>query len=303
MESTTNIWQQLSSELSGAVERVGKSIVAVDGRAGHTSSGILWRPNLVLTAAHTVRSESGIRVIADSNTAVQARLAGRDPGSDIALLRLDQDLALPVASFGNTDSLAIGQFVIAVARTRRGHIVASAGILSGLMGEWRTWRGSRFERFIRPDLTLYSGFSGGALVGSDGLVLGMNTRGLMRDKPITVPASTLTRIGEALETRGRVPRPFIGLVMQPVHVPESLQKRSGVAARSGLLVMQTEPGGPAEQAGIVIGDLLIELDGNAFADLDNVADLLSRSGIGNEAKLTLIRGGARLNVNVRVGER
>src|SRR5688572_5076476 len=130
------IWQEFSKEISAAVEQAGRSIVAVDGRSGHTSSGIVWRPDSILTAAHTIRHESNIGVVLGPGRSVQARLAGKDRGTDIALLKLDQEIAAPPASFGATTSLSVGEFTVAVARTRRGNIVASSGIISGLMGEW-----------------------------------------------------------------------------------------------------------------------------------------------------------------------
>src|SRR5262245_31328220 len=171
MQST---WQQLSKEISESVTRAGRAVVAIDGRSGHTSSGILFRPDIVLAAAHTIRQNSDIHIIPLPGRSVRARLAGRATGADIALLRADQEISPDVAEFGDAAALSIGQLVVAVGRTRRGNTVASAGILSGLMGEWQFGR-TRFDQFIRPDLTLYPGFSGGALIGADGKILGMIT--------------------------------------------------------------------------------------------------------------------------------
>src|SRR5262245_2046374 len=171
MQST---WQQLSKEISESVGRAGRVVVAVDGRSGHTSSGILWRSDLVLTAAHTIRQNADIHIIPSPGNSVRARLAGRATGADVALLRLDEEISQDSAEFGDTSALAIGHFVVAIGRTRRGNVVASAGILSGLMGEWQYGR-TRIDQFIRPDLTLYPGFSGGPLIGADGKILGMTT--------------------------------------------------------------------------------------------------------------------------------
>src|SRR5262249_31439105 len=153
---------QFSKEISGVVDQVGKSVVAVDGRSGHTSSGIVWHRDSILTAAHAIRHETNIGVIFAPRRSAVARLAGRDPGTDIALLKLDQDMDMQPVQFTSTPSLSVGDFTTAVARTRRGNIVASAGIIGGLMGEWQVGR-SRIDQFIRPDLNLYPGFSGGAL--------------------------------------------------------------------------------------------------------------------------------------------
>jgi len=297
-----NIWHDLSKEISQAVELAGKSIVAVDGRSGHTSSGIVWRSDSVLTAAHSIRHDAGIRVVLGPERFVQARLAGRDRGSDIALLKLDQEIDALPAQFANAADLTIGAFTVAVARTRRGNTVASSGIIGGLMGEWGIGR-TRIDQFIRPDLTLYSGFSGGALIDNDGAVLGLNTSGLLRGKPITIPSSTLLRIAEEIDAKGHVAQPYIGLVMQPVQIPESLQQKSGLTMASGLLVMHVEPGGPADLGGALLGDILIDIDGRSFEDLDDVHDVLRQKGVGQETQTTMIRGGQKVQIAIRLGER
>src|SRR5438093_11395923 len=136
-QEMTTVWQELSKGISQVVEEAGKSIVAVDGRSGHTSSGIVWRRDSILTAAHAIRHEANIGVIFAPGRSVVARLGGRDRGTDIALLKLDQDIEMQPVQFGSTQELAVGELTVAVARTRRGIIVASAGIISGLMGEWQ----------------------------------------------------------------------------------------------------------------------------------------------------------------------
>jgi S1-C subfamily serine protease len=296
------IWQEFSKEIVQTVAEVGKSIVAVDGRSGHTSSGIVWRADSILTAAHTIRQEGNIGVRFGTGQSVQARLAGRDRGTDIALLKLDQGIESPPAQFGSTSSISVGELIVAAARTRRGNIVASAGIISGLMGEWWVGR-TRIDQFIRPDLNLYPGFSGGALVGAGGTVLGLNTSGLLRGKPITIPSSTLTRIAEEIATKGHVTQPYIGLVMQPVQIPESLQNKAGANAPAGLLVMHVEPGGPADVGGVMLGDILIDLDGHSFDDLEDLHEALGQKGAGQEVQTALIRGGQKIQMTVRIGTR
>ena len=295
-------WQELSSEFTKAINEVGKSIVAVDGRSGHTSSGIVWRTDTVLTAAHSIRQESGIRVILGPELSTQARLSGLDRGADLAVLKLDQELKAQPAEFGSAASLAVGDLTIAVARTRRGNIVASAGIISGLMGEWRVHR-TRIDQFIRPDLDLYPGFSGGALVGADGKILGMNSSGLLRGKAVTIPSSTLSRIADEIASKGHVAQPYIGLMMQPVQIPASLQKSIAAPVAIGLLVMHVEPGSPADIAGILLGDVLLEIDGASVDDLDDVHEILDRKGAGHEVQATLIRGGLKSQTAIKIGAR
>jgi S1-C subfamily serine protease len=170
------------------------------------------------------------------------------------------------------------------------------------MGEWQVG-GARIDQFIRPDITLYPGFSGGGLLGSDGRTLGMVTGGLLRGKPITIPASTLIRTAEELLAKGHVSRPYVGLTMQPVAIPESLRKRSSVDALAGLLVMHAETGGPADAAGVMLGDILVDLDGTPFGDLDDFQDLLRKRGVSQEIQAGFIRGGQKIQLPIKIGER
>ena len=295
-------WLELSKEISQAVEQAGKSIVGVDARSGHTSSGIVWRADSILTAAHAIRPDTNIRVILGSGRSVTGKLSGKDRGTDLAILKLDEKVELEPAKLGTGTTLSVGELTVAVARTRRGNIVASAGILSGLMGEWQVGR-TRIDQFIRPDLMLYSGFSGGALVGAGGNILGMNTSGLLRGKSITIPSSTLTRVADEIAAKGHVAQPYIGLVMQPVEIPGTLQKNVGVDASTGLLVMHVEPGGPADQAGALLGDILINIDGHSFEGLEDVHEELRRKGAGQEVQAKIIRGGQNIQMTIRIGER
>jgi serine protease DegQ len=296
------VWQQLSKEIAERVAQAGRSVVGVDARGGHTSSGIVWRKDLVLTAAHTVRQEGNIGIISESGKLTTGRLAGRASRGGVALLKLDQEIEAVPAEFGSTGSLTVGEFVVAIGRTRRGNIVASSGILSGLMGEWQVG-GTRIDQFIRPDLMLYPGFSGGALIGADGGILGMTTGGLLRGKPLTIPASTLTRVAEELLAKGHIATPYVGLVMQPILIPESLQKQSAVNVSGGLLVVHIEQGGPADAAGVLIGDILVTMDGQSAADLEDLQKILRQRGVNQEVKAGLIRGGKKTELTIRIGER
>jgi S1-C subfamily serine protease len=296
------MWSELSKEISQAVEQAGKSVVAVDGRSGHTSSGIVWRDDSILTAAHSIRHDTNIRVIFGPGKSLTAKLSGRDRGTDLAVLKLDEKVESEPAKLGNGTTLSVGELTVAVARTRRGNIVASGGIISGLMGEWQIAR-TRIDQFIRPDLMLYPGFSGGALVGPGGNIIGLNTSGLIRGKSITIPSSTLTRVAEEIAAKGHVARPYIGLVMQPVEIPGSLQKNAGVDANTGLLVMHVEPGGPADKAGAILGDILIDIGGRSFENLEDVHEELRRKGAGQEVQAKIIRGGQNIQITIRIGER
>jgi S1-C subfamily serine protease len=301
--SERSTWSKLSEEIAEAAERAGKSVVAVQSRQRHASSGVVWRPDIVVTADHTVRRADELAVILEGGKSVTASIAGRDPTTDLAVLRLSASSDLPNAAFAESADIRVGCLVIAVARSRRGNLVASSGILSGVMGAWRTWHGGEIDRFIRPDLTMYPGFSGGVLIDSSGQVLGVNTTGLRRGSCITIPPATLNRVVDELLAKGHIARPYLGLAMQPVRIPESLQTTLNLTNKTGLLVVHVEPNGPAEQAGLTIGDILLGFGGAAPEELFEFREHLQSKRIGDTVDVSIIRGGARISVVVSVGER
>jgi serine protease DegQ len=294
-------WNELSNEISQAVQALGKSVVTVQGRGGRTSSGIIYDESTVITAAHSISEQENIRVWISPDQPIVARIAGRDSGSDLAVLKVDAKLA-GSAVFTNDPQLAVGQLVVAVARTWRGNLVASAGILSGVMGEWHTFRGKKIEAFIRPDLTLYRGFSGGALIAPDQKIIGMNTAALRRGSPLTLPYSTIKRITPILIEKGHLPSPYLGVGLQPVRVPESSKQKLNLTQHTGALVVHVEADSPADQAGILVGDILLKVGDAKFGE-ERTTSILSRLNPGQSASVTGIRGGQQFSSNVNVGER
>jgi serine protease DegQ len=291
-----------SQELAAAAERVGPSVAMVRARHHVPSSGIYWRKGLVVTADHAIRREDDITILLDGRKSV-AKLAGRDPGTDLALLKLDGDLGLAAPQFAPAGNMKLANLVIALGRTRLGNLVASLGIVGGLSGEWRTWRGGRIEQNIRLDLTLYPGFSGGPLVDVEGKVLGVNTNGLGRGRAITIPVSTVNRTVDELLEKGHIARPYLGLAMQPVAIPEGLRSKFKSAPTGGLMVIHVEAGGPADKAGIVLGDVIVELEGKAALDVENIQELLGAARIDQSVGATVMRAGVPVEVSIRLGER
>jgi S1-C subfamily serine protease len=297
-----NIWARLSNEIAGVSVAAGKSVVAVQGTR-HASSGIVIAKDAVVAASHAVRRDDEITVIAAPGQKFSARVSGRDPSTDLVVLRLQQPIDAPIARWGATSALRVGELVLALARTRRGHIVASSGILSGLIGgPMRTWRGGELDQFIRPDLTMYPGFSGGPLVSSQGEFLGLNTAGLHRSG-ITVPSATVQRIAAELLEKGGIQRPYLGLAMQTAALPESLRTGLNLTASEGLLVVHVEPGSPAEKAGILLGDVLIKLADEAVADTESAQRVLRRHKAGDAIAASLVRGGAMISATVKLEAR
>ena len=219
----SSVLEALSNEFAAAAESVGGSVVAIYARRWMPSSGIQWRKGVIVTANHAIRREEDITVSSGGGKSIKATLAGRDPSTDLAILNLPQDAGLALPQFA--DDVKLGHFVLALGRSRGANLVASAGIIGGLSGEWQARRGGRLDQHIRLDLELYPGFSGGPLVNAQGKVVGINTRGLARGRAITIPVTTVNRVVDELLEKGHIARPYLGLAMQPVAVPESLRAK------------------------------------------------------------------------------
>jgi len=296
----------LSNDLAGAVERAGRSVVAVNARQRVSASGIHWRAGVIVATDHTVERDDEITVTLPDGRSVPATLAGRDPSTDIAVLRLrDADLAsaIPAADLGDASSLRVGTLVLAVGRPGDGGLGASMGVISSAGGPWTTYRGGQIDRFVRPDLTLYPGFSGGPLVDAQGLVVGLNTSALSRNQGLTIPVSTINRVVDALLTTGRIARGYLGVGFQPVRLPDTMKASLNLPSNEGVIAVTVEPNGPAEASGMMIGDVLIALDGQPVANTDNIQALLGPERVGKAVAARVVRGGAIADLNVTVGER
>ena len=286
----------LSNDLAGAVERTAPAIVTVNARRRLPSTGIHWRPGVIVTADHTVRAEEDITVTTPDGRALPAVLAGRDPGTDLAVLTV-KDAGSATAALGDDAGLKVGHLVLALGYGPR----VSWGVIGALGPRWRSWRGGEIERLVRLDLTLYPGFSGGPLVDAGGRVVGLNTSGLARDARLTVPATTVTRVADELLRTGHVSRGYLGLGMQPVRLPEPLRGQLGLTRDTGLIVVTVEPDGPAARAGVLLGDVLVALDGAPVSDLDDVQARLGSDRIAVAVPAVLVRAGARTELSITVG--
>jgi S1-C subfamily serine protease len=288
----------LSNDLAGAVAHAAHAVVTVHARHRLPSTGVHWRPGSVVTAEHTVRRDEEITITTPDGRTQPATLAGRDPGTDLAVLRIE-DAGLPTADLGDPDALRIGHIVLALGYGPS----ASWGVISALGGRWRTWRGGEIDRLVRLDLTLYPGFSGGPLVDARGRVVGVTTSGASRALRLAIPATTVSRVADELLSRGRVARSYLGIGTQPVRIPEALSRRLAVAAEAGLIVVNVEPDGPAARAGLLIGDILVALDGRPVRDTDDVQAVLGAKPVGATLTASIVRAGAPAEIPVTVGER
>lgn len=295
---------EFSNAISDVVERTGAFVVGVPEGGREGVSGTIVREGYAITAEHTIRGQDEVTVVLPGGETVKATVAGRDPGTDVALLKLPpaQGSASPIAPARLTRNARVGELALLVGRRGTEGITATHGIISATGGSWTTWQGARIERWLRLDLDPFVGFSGGPIVNAAGEVLGIGTSGPRRSV-LTIPAVTLERVVDALIQRGRVPQPWIGIAMQPVAFPEGSWKPLGIEHDRGLLVVTVAPGSPAEKAGIVLGDVIVTIDGRAVRSVRSLQTALDNEKIGKAIPVQLVRGGKLMEIQVTVGER
>jgi S1-C subfamily serine protease len=290
-----------SNQLASIAEQAAPTIVGVQSDPRTAASGVHWRPGVVVTAAHALRRDDEIRILTASGEELKAELAGRDPGTDLAVLKI-AGFDAPAATQAAAGDAKAGNLVLALGRSRGGGLTASLGIVSSVNGPWQTWRGGRLERYVRLDLSVYPGASGGPVIDAAGRAIGIATVALSRTSPIAIPVETVNRVTDSLLTHGTVPRGFIGVGLQPVALPDHLKSKLNLTQSTALIVVSVHPGGPAENGGVMLGDLLVELAGKQVADTDDVQGALEGS-VGKSVPARVVRGGASVNLDITVGLR
>ena len=280
----------VSDALAAAVAGAAPSVVRVEARKRGNASGVAWSADgLVLASDHTVQRDDDLRVGLPSGETVAATLVGRDPTTDLALLRTDA--ALTPARWAEPDDLAVGALVLSVGR-HDDDAQAALGVVTRRGGPWRTGAGGAVDAFVQTDVDVYPGFSGSAVVDARGRFVGLGTSHFGRRAAIALPAPTLRRVAEALAEHGRVPRGSLGIMTQPVRVQTD---GGGI----GLLVVSVAEGGAADAAGLLVGDIVVGVGGEPITQPhDLVAD-----AAGQTRTLDLVRGGQRMALDVEVGTR
>ena len=296
-----NILVELSDAIADAAETAGKSTVLVDARRKFPASGIAFSKDLILTADHVVEREEDIKVILADGTEVPARLAGRDPGTDLAVLKLDRPEA-PPAEVSKTPA-RVGQFVLAIGRPSTNGIESSFGMVNAIDGPVRTGRGSMLERYIKTDVVSYPGFSGGPLVNGDGTIFGINTSGFGNGGAITIPADVAWKIAETLAKHGKIKRGYLGIRSQTVEISADARKSLKREQETGLLLVGLEADSPAGKGGLIVGDILVGVAGEVVAHQDDLFVRLSGDVVGKSVAIDILRGGKLESVKVEIGER
>lgn len=318
--------RQFSDGLAAAVERAAASTVLVSARRHIPATGVAWSSDgLVVTADHAIELEDDITVGLPDGRDVQAQLVGRDPSSDLALLRVE-GVELPAATIAPEGSVKVGNLTLAVGRPTREGPQASLGTVSAIggprtapgaerphRGPHRGRRLSQIEGYLRTDMTFFPGFSGGPLVDVEGQVIGINVSliggprmfRIAREafgQGFTIDAASVTKVVDLLRTHGRVRRAYLGIASQPVTLPESLTGEFEDQT-TGLLIISVEPNTPGAGAGLLVGDILVGIEGAPIRDAEDLQRALGPERVGATVRLQLIRGGARHELSVTLGVR
>jgi S1-C subfamily serine protease len=299
MHEPINPLLSLSDSTAQLVERAASSVVAVHGGGRRPSSGIHWRSGLIVTAEEVLERDEDIKLALPGGRLVEAFLVGRDPTTDVALLRFQAD-GLPVAATAN-GSLRAGDAVLAVG-SHEGAPLAALGIVALAGGAWRSARGGTIDNFIRLDLSLSPVGEGGALVDARGQVVGMTVLG-PRHRAIAIPAATVERAVNQLLARGHVFRGYLGAGLRPIERERASDGAQGAASGRGVLVVSLDPEGPSKRAGLMLGDIVTAWNGKPIDRVREVMHLLGPESVGTTVDLGLTRGGTPAALKVVIGER
>ncbi len=290
----------LSDRLADTVARAAAGIVTVEGGRRLTASGLVWRPGVVVTADEALEADEDIFVTLPDGRRIAATLAGRDPSTDIALLRIEAADVPPLALATSAEPRP-GQLAVAVGRRSEGP-VAHLGMVSVAAGPWRSMRGGQIDRLIRLDLRLDPRSEGGAVLDAAGQAIGMAVLGPRRSV-LAIPAATIERVGEQLLARGRIARGYLGLGLQPVRLEEALARTLSLTDPRGVIVVSVDAQGPGQRAGILLGDVVTTWNGEPVRGVREVLRRLGPEAVGQTAELTLVRAGQAAAARITIGER
>jgi S1-C subfamily serine protease len=294
----TELLTSFSNQLADVVAHAAPSVVQVQGRR-RPASGIVYADSVVVTTVRAVGREDGLRVRAHDGTVLDAELAGWDPTTNLALLRVGGLTAPPLAP-AETPA-RVGQLALAVARSWSNSVTASAGLVSVIGGPLPTGRRRAIDEVIRTSAPMHDGFSGGAFLATDGRLLGVTTAAVIRGLGVVIPAAIAWRTAATLLEHGSLKRGYLGIAGQPVTLADAQRAEAG--RDGGLLVVGMPAGSPAAAGGVLVGDVILDVDGDAVAAPEDLLDRLVGDRVGQPARLRVLRGGALLDLTVVVGER
>ena len=293
--------EALSNTLSAQITQVSAAVVAVKGRRS-SGSGIHWRQGLIVTSCEALNPGDTLTLELPDGQTVATELLGSDPATDVAVLALPEGANLPLAAIGDSQQLALGQLVSTVGRSARRGVFTSLGMVNQISGPWRSQSGGQLDQYIEVTLNLYRGSAGCPLINAEGQVVGFNTFGPRR-RILTIPASTVNTLVEQLQQRGKIARGYLGLGMQAVPLPESARQQHDLANDAGVIIVSVETGRAADQAGILLGDVMLVINDEPVESVRQVQILLGPQSVGEDFQIKVLRGGQIQTVVVTVGER
>jgi S1-C subfamily serine protease len=294
---------EFSNALAQITEQTAASTVAVHSEPRGSSSGVIWRPGVIVTAEHALQHDEGIEVSLPNGRVATATLAGRDPSTDLAVLKCADAASGAAEIAANLESLKPGSLTLVVGRTRASGPVAALGVVSLVARERRSWTGASLTPYIRLDVGLQPTAIGGAVVNAQGQIVGVATPRFARFGAIVVPAPHVHRIADLLLQKGHIPRGYLGVGLQTVRIPEALRESLQRKEKTGAIVLEVEPQSPAQNAGLVIGDILLSLGGQPIARFEDVQSQLASEHIGKSLPAKILRGGAMQELSVAIAER
>ncbi len=295
-----SVLESLSNDMAAAVERAGQSVVRVDGRRRMSASGIVWSADgVIVTAHHVVTRDDELTVGLPNGDEAAATMAGRDPSTDLAVLRVSGG-GLTAPAWVESDAMRVGQLVLALGRPGR-TVQATLGVVSAVGASWRTGAGGQIDRYLQTDVVMYPGFSGGPLVGASGAILGLNTSALLQGVSVSIPTGTLKAVVSALLEHGHVRRGYLGVGSQPVRLPDNLAQELG--QETALMLVSVEQDSPAAKGGLAMGDTIVALGGEPVRHIDDLQALLTGDRVGKAVTVRVLRGGELRDMNVTIGEK
>ncbi len=289
---------ELSNQMADAVAAAAPSVVQVQGRR-RPASGIVYSDSVVLTTMQALGREDGLRVRVHDGRALDAELAGWDPTTSLAVLRVPGLTVQPLTVAAAAPR--VGNLALAVARSWSNSVTASAGIISVIGGPLPTGRRRAIDQVIRTSAPMHDGFAGGAFVDTSGDLIGVATAAEIRGLGVVIPASIAWKTAATLLEHGGLKRGYLGIAGQAVTLPES--QRGADGRDEALLVVGVTGGSPAANAGVIVGDVLVAFDGHPIESPEDLLDLLTGDRVGRAVTLRILRGGASTDVTVTVGER
>jgi S1-C subfamily serine protease len=288
---------QFSNALAARAEAAKNAVVAIRLAHGRHVTGTVWGSEIVVASEQSLPRTDDFELVVAGGATVAARIAGRDPSTNIALLRPAQPIAAPSLSSGEART---GALALAIGADGTGGASARLGLVNLAGAEWHSSRGGLIDRRIVLDLGLAGREEGGPVFDAAGGCFGMSTFGPRR-QVIIIPTPTIERIAPSLAKDGRIARGWLGVALQAVAVPDALRETADQS--SGMMVMSVVEGGPASQAGIVAGDIILSVDGTSTHRLRKIARHFGAESIGRKAELRLIRSGKVIAVEATIAER